>query len=223
MNRYMKYYSFSASCASRYVSAIELLNANEAEYSRCDVCGADNLIDWDSFKPVFECENVTSRRTLPDMILYGGRIIHSFNVWYIVSAAFKTFCDNNSVKGVIFSDVDLITRNRGKLSSIPERYFLMQITGRAQLDHTRMGVECSICQKCSHYVYSSEYFPLYDPKGIYPALLDESTWDGTDIFNHGDCTEAFMETVRDSGLKGIDFLPYESKFDAANNKHYIRV
>ena len=52
----------------------------------------------------------------------------------------------------------------------------MQITGRAQLDYTKMGVECSLCQKCCLYVYSSDYFPLYDPKGIFPALLDETTW-----------------------------------------------
>lgn len=219
----MKYYNFTPSCASKYVSAIAPLNADAAEYSRCDVCGADNLIDWNSFKPVFECETVTSRRTLPDVLLYGGRIIHSFNVWYIVSAEFKIFCDNNSVKGVMFSDVNLVTRNNGKLNSIPERFFLMQITGRAQLDYTKMGVECSICQKCCHYVYSSDYFPLYDPKGIFPALLDETTWDGTDVFNHGDCTEAFMEKVRSSGLKGIDFLPYESKYDIVSNKRYIRV
>lgn len=219
----MKYYNFSPSCASKYVSTIELLNANEAEYSHCDICGADSLIDWNSFKPLFECETTTSRRTLPDIMLYGGRIIHSFNFWYIVSATFKAFCDKNSVKGVIFSDVDLVARNRRKLNSIRERYYLMQITGRAQLDYAGMGVDCSICQKCCHYVYSSEYFPLYDPKGIFPTLLDESTWDGTDVFDHGDCTEDFMEKVRVSGLKGIDFMPYESKFDIASNKRYIRV
>lgn len=219
----MKFYNLSPNCASRYVSAKDVINANEAEYSRCDVCGAEKLIDWNSFKPVFECETGTSHRTLPDVMLYGGRIIHSFNFWYIVSATFKAFCDKNSVKGVIFSDVDLVARNRRKLNSIRERYYLMQITGRAQLDYAGMGVDCSICQKCCHYVYSSEYFPLYDPKGIFPALLDESTWDGTDVFNHGDCTEDFMEKVRASGLRGIDFLPYESKFDIASNKRYIRV
>ena len=219
----MKYYNFTPSCASKYVSVTKMLNYNEAKYSSCDVCGADNLVDWSSIKPVFECETVTSHRTLPDMILYGGRIIHSFNVWYVVSAAFRDFCEKNFVKGVLFSDVVLVSRRRNKLDSIPERYYLMQITGRAQLDYAKMGVECSVCQKCCHYVYSSEFFPLYDPKGIFPTLLDESTWDGTDVFNHGDCTEVFMEKVCSSGLKGIDFLPYESKFDTASNKRYIRV
>ena len=74
----------------------------------------------------------------------------------------------------------------------------MQITGRAQLDYTKMGVECSLCQKCCLYVYSSDYFPLIPnlflflagaslgvylrsgraPKGIYPTRFKSMSFIG---------------------------------------------
>ena len=217
----MEFYEFSPSCASKYVSAINLTNANLATYSDCDVCGNKGLIDWNSFKPVFECETITSRRSLPDIMLYGGRIIHSFDWWYIVSEAFKEFCETNSIKGVTFSEVSLVCSKRNIISELPPKYYLMLIYGRTQLDYKKMGVECYICQKCCHYVYSTEFFPLYDPQGIYPTVLDESTWDGSDVFDHGGCTESFVKKICGTKLNGFDFLPYKQKFDVSSNKHYI--
>ena len=217
----MKYYNFSPSCSSKYVSAIAILNEDKIITSKCDCCGADELVLWNKFDLAFECETITSKRRLPDLMLYSGKILHSFNCWYIVSANFEKLCRDNLISGVTFTAIDLYYRKRGKLYKIEVPYFLMQIIGRAQLDYNKMKVSCSICPKCGHYIYD-DYFPLYNPKGIYPTVLDTLTWDKSDIFNHGDCTENFMRKVYRSELCGIDFLPFEEKFDTIDNQHYIR-
>ncbi len=104
----MIFYNFSPSCSSRYVSAIELLNENEAAFLNCGECGYEDLIDWYSFNPILLCESITKNRVLPDLIMYGGKLLYSVGSWFIVSKEAKSFVENNAISGVTFIKIQLV-------------------------------------------------------------------------------------------------------------------
>lgn len=219
----MEFYNFSPSCSSRYVSAIELLNESEATFLNCGECGFEDLIDWFSFNPIFLCESITKNRVLPDLIMYGGKLLYSVGSWFIVSKEAKSFVENNAISGVTFVKIQLVFKYRKSIQSLDSDYYIMQINGRAQLDYVSMNVSCKICPICAKYAYSDKYLPLNNPNGVYPALLDYNSWDKSDIFNHGDCTEEVYLKLVNCGLKGIDLLPFAEKYSLWTNKHYINL
>ena len=93
----MKFYVFSPVILSKYVSAQDIILPDNIRYHTCEQCGADNQLIWDEFVPCFECETITSRRRLPDLMLYGGRIVNAFGSWFIVSKRFKDFFEGNGL------------------------------------------------------------------------------------------------------------------------------
>lgn len=218
----MRLYEFSPSVASRYVSAKSIVLPENIKYYTCELCGANEQVIWEEIQPCFVCETITSNRRLPDLMLYGGRIVNSFGSWFVVSKKFKDLFEAERFKGARFYSGKLTFKRRNNIYNIDEPYFVMYITGRADYDFKKMNVEVSKCRRCGIYHFDSPYFPLTPRNGIYPTLLDEKTWDGSDVFNNGDCTERFVRSVLGHGLTGFEFLPFDHKFDKFENKLYIK-
>ena len=108
----MNFYIFSINCSSKFVSAADILNDNELEYDACSKCGADKLVKWGDAVPVFECETVTKNRTLPDIMLYGGRMLQAFSDWSIVSDNVKRLFEDEKLTGVRFYPAELVYQLR---------------------------------------------------------------------------------------------------------------
>ncbi len=217
----MKFYVFSPVILSKYVSAQDIILPDNIRYHTCEQCGADNQLIWDEFVPCFECETITSRRRLPDLMLYGGRIVNAFGSWFIVSKRFKDFFEGNGFKGAEFYSAKLCFCRRNKFFDIQNTYFVMDITGRADYDFKGMNMEISMCRNCGMYHFDTPHIPLAYSRGTYPSLLSEKSWDGSDVFNQGECTEQFARSVLESDLTGFEFLRFEQKFDKFENKQYI--
>ena len=217
----MKFYAFTPSVSSRFISASELVNENEIVYHSCTQCGNADLVDWTAFSPCFECESPTSRRKLPDIMAYGGKLLHSSDWWCIVSDKFKSWYEKMQFSGCRFHPVRLVYRIKNTIHDIDANYYLMLITGRAQLDFKRMQIACDMCMECGHYLFDGPLCPLYTDKGIFPALLNDDSWDGSDVFNDAVCTEAVASKILESGLTGFEFIRFEQKFDSYEKIRFI--
>lgn len=218
----MNFYTFSINCASSYVSVIDILNISDLSYGLCYKCGAEKLVKWGDVIPVFECETVTKNRTLPDIMLYGGRMLQSFSQWSIVSDNVKRLFEDEKFTGVRFYPAELVCRIRGEYHKIDEQYYVMSVIGKAEIDFKAMGVNCSLCEICEHYVFEGKLCPLFTPKGIYPTILKKDTWDGSDVFTDNCCTERFVQKVFEAKLSGFEFLCFEQKYDSFEKKIYFR-
>lgn len=217
----MKLYQFSPSIASRFVSAEDIVLPENIKFHTCELCGAGERVIWDEFEPCFECETITKHRRLPDIMLYGGRFVNSFGSWCVVSKRFKDLFEKEEFKGAKFYPAKLFFIRRKDRFDIDEQYFVMLITGRANYDFKKMKVEISMCRRCGRYLFDAPEFPLAFRFGTYPTLLDEKTWDGSDVFNDNVCTERFARSVLENGLSGFDFLPFEHKYDQVEKRQYI--
>lgn len=217
----MNFYVFSINCATRYVSAEEILNSSELTYGKCDKCGADKLVIWDDVIPVFECETVTKNRTLPDIMLYGGGL-QSFTHWSVVSENVRKLFEDEKLTGAQFYPAELVYQIRGKYHKFNEQYYVMSVIGKAEIDFEAMGVNCSICETCEHYIFEGKLCPARTRKGIYPTIMKKDTWDGSDVFMADYCTERFVEKVLEAKLTGFEFYCFEQEYDAFENKKYFR-
>lgn len=215
----MKFYSFYINCSTRYVSAEDILNDSELSFAACDKCGADNLVKWGNVTPVFECETITKSRKLPDIMLYGGRMLQAFDSWSIVSENVKNLFEKEKLVGASFYPAELVFQKRGKYYQIESQYYVMSVTGRAKIDFEAMNVDCSICDTCGHFILEGKRFPL---KGIYPTIIREDTWDGADVFSDDDCTEKFVRKVLEANLTGFEFIPFEQKYVRFDQKVFFK-
>jgi len=156
-------------------------------------------------------------------MLYGGRKIGSFDMWSIVSERVKDLFEAEQFTGARFYPAELVYSQRNKQFKFEESYYVMAVVGRAEIDFAAMGVKCSICPKCGHYVFEGK-FPLgvREKKGIYPTIMKEDTWDGSDLFGHNNCTERFVVKILSNKLSGFVFLPFEQKYDAFDNMRHFR-
>lgn len=214
----MDFYNFSVNCSTRYVSVIDILNSSEMSFGSCDKCGADKLVKWGNVKPIFECESVTKNRVLPDIMLYGGSMLQSFNTWEIVSENVKSLFDDEKLTGACFYPAELVYKKCGEYHKLEKQYFIMEVVGKAEIDFEAMGVKCSLCELCSHFVFEGPLCPLFTKKGIYPTIIKKDSWDGSDVFNNNDCTERFVKTILKAGLSGYEFIDYKQKYDAFDKK-----
>lgn len=216
------FYTFSESCSSSYVSALDMINAEDYEPHNCEVCDGNSLIDFSYIRPVFECGSVTKRKKFPDLMLYGGRIIHTYGSWYIVSEKFVELFNNSNFKGASFYRADMMIKWKKEYRPLEQKYYVMVITGRANLDMKKMNISsCQKCEVCGTYIFDGVLCPLFNKNGVYPAILDTSSWDGSDVFNDGDCTEYFTRTIIQSKLTGFEFQHFEQKFDKFDNIKFI--
>jgi hypothetical protein len=78
-----------------------------------------------------------------------------------------------------------------------------------------------MCLECGHYLFDGLLCPLYKEGGIYPALIDTDSWDGSDVFNDAICTERFVRKVLESDLTGFEFIRFEQKFDSYEKIRFI--
>ena len=218
-----RFYTFSSVCSSQYVSVIDILNSSDFIYSICDKCDADKLIKWGEVIPIFECETVTKNRKLPDIMLYGGRMLQTFSKWSIVSKNVKRLIENEKLTGVCFYPAELVSKIRGKCYKIDEKYYIMSVIGKAEIDFEAMGINCSLCEICEHYVFEGKICSLFTRNGIYPTLLKNNKWDGTDIFTGNCCTERFVQKILESNLSGFKFLRLEQKYDAFEKKVFSNI
>lgn len=218
----MSFYHFSANCGTKYVSVIDILNSSELDFKSCTKCGANNLVKWGNVIPVFECQSVTQKRQLPDLILYGGRMLQSFDNWSIVSDNVKKLYEREKLTGACFYPIELVFKARGKYNKIEKRYYIMSVTGRAEIDFEAMSINCSLCNLCGHFVFDGNLCPLFARKGVYPTIIKKDSWDGTDVFNHNDCTEKFVKKILEANLSGFEFICFEQKYDLFDNKKHFK-
>lgn len=218
----MNFYTFSANCSTRYVSVIDILNSSEMSFESCDKCGADKLVKWGNVIPKFECEAVTKNRVLPDIMLYGGRMLQSFKSWEIVSENVKQLFDDEKLTGASFYPAEIVYKQRGEYKKLDKQYFIMEILGKAEIDFKAMGVKCSLCELCGHFVFEGPLCPLFVKKGLYPTIIKKASWDGSDVFNNNDCTERFVKSILKSGLLGFEFIDYKQKYYAFDKKIYFK-
>lgn len=218
----MNFYTFSANCSTRYVSVIDILNSSEMSFGSCDKCGADKLVKWGNVIPKFECEAVTKNRVLPDIMLYGGRMLQSFKSWEIVSENVKQLFDDEKLTGASFYPAEIVYKQRGEYKKLDKQYFIMEILGKAEIDFKAMGVKCSLCELCGHFVFEGPLCPLFVKKGLYPTIIKKASWDGSDVFNNNDCTERFVKSILKSGLLGFEFIDYKQKYYAFDKKIYFK-
>lgn len=218
----MDFYNYSVNCSSRYVSVIDILNISEMSFGSCDKCGADKLVKWGNVIPVFECETVTKNRKLPDIMLYGGRMLQSFRSWEIVSENVKKLFDDEKLTGACFYPAEIVYKQRGEYQKPEKQYFIMEVVGKAEIDFEAMGVKCSLCELCGHFVFEGPLCPLFSKKGIYPTIIKKDSWDGSDVFNNNDCTERFFKAILNAGLLGYEFIDYKQKYDAFDKKIYFK-
>lgn len=218
----MNFYSFSENCGSKYVSIIDILNMSDLSFGSCSKCGAEKLVKWGDIIPVFECETITKHRQLPDIMLYGGSMLQSFDAWSIVSENFKRLFEHEEFIGASFYPIELVFKKRGEYHKLENQYYVMSIIGRAEIDFEAMGLKCSICDSCLHYIFDGDYCPLFTKKGVYPTIIKNGSWDGSDVFNHNDCTERFVQKILEADLSGFEFLCFEQKYDSFEKKKYFR-
>lgn len=219
----MNFYRISPVISTSWVSIIKLKNEDDVQYHVCTRCGFKELMSWEDFHPVFECESVTGKRRLPDLMLYGGQHWHAYHLWKVVSEKFKDFFENNGYKGAYFTPVDLVYKYRNSYKPIEERYYILNITGKGKLDYEKAGYKKRNCEECHMCLYE-EKFPISskDKKGIYEDLVKLDTWDGSDVFGKGWCTAGFAKEVLEAGLTGIQFCNLKFRFAEFDMKHYIR-
>lgn len=218
----MNFYTFSVNCSTRYVSVIDILNISEMSFDLCDKCGADKLVKWGNVIPKFECEAATKNRKLPDIMLYGGRMLQSFKSWEIVSENVKKIFDDEKLTGARFYPAEIVYKQRGEYKKLEKQYFIMEIVGKAEIDFKAMGVKCSLCESCGHFVFEGPLCPLFAKKGICPTIIKKDSWDDSDAFNNNDCTERFVKSILKAGLLGFEFIDYKQKYDAYDKKIYFK-
>lgn len=97
----------------------------------------------------------------------------------------------------------------GEPVPLPEdapRYVQLQISGRIDLDLPKMCLKKKgLCRTCGGFAWNRQR--------MHPMLVDESTWDGSDVCRiasipgHIVCTDKVVKQIREKKLKGFAFQP----------------
>lgn len=108
-----------------------------------------------------------------------------------------------------FTPVRVLREVDGSLLPLPESapdYVLVQITGKIDLDYSKMGLKKKkLCSSCGGFEWNRQR--------MHPLYLNKSTWDGSDICRNTSVpgyiifSEAAVESVRRNKLKGFGFDP----------------
>ena len=135
-------------------------------------------------------------------------------VYRIVSVRTLEALQKANISGFIPHNVHKMYNNRNV--EIDAEYYVIEITGKAEYDYKKMGEnDVRVCKECGgvtkkRYVYQHYY------------ILDGS-WDGSDVFLNGICTEKLLRVVHDNKLTGFEFVHFEHEFrkDGGHSKDAV--
>jgi len=178
-----------------------ILNSDDVFLDNCPKCGRTRYNHCND-KIVLLVEG---KRTLPDFLLCGH-----YPLTIISDKTLKAW-KNAQITGYTSSSVRIFNKQKEEISQ--PQYHYITITGRAELDFEKMGVEIiNICDVCGVVDYNKQTWEF----GL--AVIKENTYDNSDLFTFEyfdasvSCSIRVLETVYRNKLTNFRFKDLESKF-----------
>ena len=185
----------------KYCYAVANTSLSKYNYTICDQCSRTIATpQYTSDIPHLELEG---GGIFPDLLRYCGAGARLF----LISEQALDLFEKYKVSGYMSYQPVYIEPyiKRGKRLSSPT-YYSLSISGRIDLDlslmHLKRKRKCSLCGQFD-----------WNRMRIYPFILDQSSWDGSDLClltsfpGNKICSETIVEIVRNHSLTGFDFEP----------------
>lgn len=184
-----KFYQLSANCSNKYKYLKKLISGDIDIRKKCSKCG--NFFQYD--ESVYEdlVFEVSEKGKFPDCIMYGG----APNFLIVLQNTLDIF-NKESVTGFNEHSVSILYKNK----LINEKYYILQIYGRALYNYKKMGRKPSFyCESCGYTSYTGNR-----PLNYELTYLKENSWDNNDLFLNQYCTEKVVEIIIKNKLIGFD-------------------
>ena len=195
------YYTISHDNNIKTPYAPTIINSGEAFLSKCPKCDRTRYNYANRELSLL----VEGKGKLPDYLMCGHYPL------MIVSDRVLTIWEKEGVTGYTSYPVVLVDQQMEEI--INAQYYNIIISGRAELDFTKMGVKIKkVCSKCGAVEYNKETWEFGE------AIMKESTYDKSDIFTYQffeaspACTKKVLEIVYRNKLTGFRFKELKLKF-----------
>ena len=179
----------SPSQNQKYVFANKILQGDEYATVECPVCHRDtkgsNVFDF--------VVTLSKGRVLPDMLCFAPA------PWFIVMSenAIDAF-RKEGITGFVTHKLTIVDAKQNPMDDL--NYYILEITGYANIDYDRMGSKVIEYCKCCNYREIEEWKNIYEE-----TWLVEDSWDGSDLFAFNLCTRKVLQVVYKEKLTGFDF------------------
>lgn len=197
-----KHYTLEHKCVDEIPYSSTILSNNDVFLSDCPKCDRTRF-NYSNRDLAFLIEG---KGVLPDFLLCGHYPLK------IVSDSVIKAWKSVNISGFESFPVRLVDVKNKEITNA-QQYHNIIITGKAELDFQKMGIEITrICDECGAVEYSKETWEF----GV--AAMKERTYDGSDLFTfkHFEgaplCSLKVLKTVFDNKLTNFNFKSLETKF-----------
>ena len=206
------YYRVSHGQSKNTLYAPTILNREDAFLSNCPKCGRVRFNDSNRKLSLL----IEGDGAMPDLLHCGHFPLT------IVSERVLSAWEGARLSGFESYPVNLFFEG-GKEISHPQYYYIV-ITGRAELDFQKMGVEITgTCDVCGVVDYDRPTWEFGE------AIMKDESYDGSDLFvfkyfeSSVTCSIKVLETVYRKRLTNFRFSEFESRFECFAQKPDIKL
>lgn len=200
-----EFFKFTSSRSNVYAPTI--LN-KEDHFLLCKKCGARFLKNRQMDVDLL----IEGKGKLPDMLMCG-----SFPL-FIVSPKVVDCWEQNGITGYRSSRARLFRKVNKELVEEDVCYRNVEITGRAELDFEKMGVQVTVCSVCGSHQFNKNTWEFGE------AIYKPNSWDGSDlfVFTYFEysplCGMKNLEVIYKNKLTNFCFMKMEDKFNYASSQ-----